>query len=647
MTSDPSSSSRALGQAAWWSGWAALLVLQVVLISHFVPLRLVLSDEPLRGQSYERHARQVIQTVSAMQRSGHTWFYDIRLLAGQAEGTVTDLDSKAWELWTFGLSSLGVPSALAFNSFVLLVMLLAPFCGYAAARSFELSPARSLIAAWIVLLLWFFDSYLHWLWFVGSISWCGAACLSLIALACFQRWLIARRTRDAVYCGASVALALLFHGASALTIFPPIAVSYLVAARTLSRRERLVPLLIVAVALAPNTYWIVNLVHDWQLLLPAPTTAQAFPSQLLCDLIEIRCPSGTTGEFGTRSGLRVLCLLVAIAGLYVQRTRVVSRSTVLLSGLALCYAIAYLGFAVPGARLLHPYQQLVPALLLTSIPAAFFLGEAAPTTRQLLMQPRFAGGIVLALAGVFCKQTAWELTYFLPELVPPPKQFTLGVQPPVSQYGYIWPSKAPTSLYFGLPHRNGPIDEIVRWLETHVPRGARILVGNATLGERLARAAHFEVLGGESGPWPSSFKSTPAASLRRWFPGEGNQDLASEYLRAYAVEWVVVDRWTLRAATRALSQVATVSGERIYRSQVVPERILQGGGEINASADALEVTASNTDVPLVLSYHWHPSLRCKPDCRVERVGTDLDSVGFIGVPAPHATHLTVWNSYAR
>jgi hypothetical protein len=76
-------------------------------------------------------------------------------------------------------------------------------------------------------------------------------------------------------------------------------------------------------------------------------------------------------------------------------------------------------------------------------------------------------------------------------------------------------------------------------------------------------------------------------------------------------------------------------------------RVLQGGGSVTASENRIEVVGSDPKQPLLLSYHWHEALRCKPDCQVERAAIDIDRVGFVRIPAPHAAHVVIWNSYQR
>jgi hypothetical protein len=47
---------------------------------------------------------------------------------------------------------------------------------------------------------------------------------------------------------------------------------------------------------------------------------------------------------------------------------------------------------------------------------------------------------------------------------------------------------------------------------------------------------------------------------------------------------------------------------------------------------------------VVLRFHYLETLRCRPDCRVERFPVAGDRVGFIRVPDPRP-ELEIYNSY--
>ena len=59
-----------------------------------------------------------------------------------------------------------------------------PWSGFLAARLFRLTPLAGRGGGGLWVLLWFFDSFLHWIWFCGMISWGAAGYLIVLLVAC-------------------------------------------------------------------------------------------------------------------------------------------------------------------------------------------------------------------------------------------------------------------------------------------------------------------------------------------------------------------------------------------------------------------------------------------------------------------------------
>src|SRR5262245_54373973 len=78
----------------------ALVALHVGLTLHFVPLRGAFGGEFLYGDDFDLHIGQISRVVEGLRDYGQSWVYDVKLLAGQPEGTISDSGSKGWELWT-------------------------------------------------------------------------------------------------------------------------------------------------------------------------------------------------------------------------------------------------------------------------------------------------------------------------------------------------------------------------------------------------------------------------------------------------------------------------------------------------------------------------------------------------------------------
>lgn len=626
---------------------AALLIpTHIALVNHFLPFSEVFSNEPIHGVDYDLHIGQVFRVVNALDHWGKTWLYDTQLLAGQPEGTITDSGSKGWELYTFLLHRLGVPTGTAFNTFILLIMGACPFLIYAAARLFELTPETSLLAAAMSACLWFFDSHLHWVWFVGMISWTGAACLSPLVLALFYRWIHRPRIKSASVMAVSLSLSLLVHPYVFFVLTPPMLVLYVTRARDLRVVDHACVLGMAALAVISNVYWLHNALKHWHYILDSAVYAQADPKYLLFDLFDLLYSGSDTGIIGTRTGFRFLCLGLAIAGLVVWRAKRDPRWLPFICSIVPLYAVAYFGGFVPGMQQTQPYRQVSSAMLLTTFPAAAYVGEVLRNRAlhgALNQWARFAAAILVLC--VVRQLLVSQVLYYFPEVSADTKDRKSELRSAVSKYGFPWRPEMPSNLPYRLPHSNDfeyGAEEVLDWIEAHIPHGSRVLVEGTVLGERLAWRGNHEIFGGF---FERNVQHSDANYFRTHRGIEPNAADFEHYLRTYAIGWVVTERPQFDAFKQLLERVATTEGRQVYRVRLKTSPALEGGGVVTASANTIEVSGSDPNQPLLLSYHWHEALRCKPDCTLERAPVDIDRVGFIRVPAPHPSGLKIWNSY--
>jgi ABC-type amino acid transport system permease subunit len=630
----------------WFACLAALIAFHTAFVDHFIPFRKVFTDKPLQGIDYDLHIGQVYRVVEALSRWGKTWLYDVDLLAGQPEGTITDAGSKGWELWTFVLVELGVPRGIAFNSWVMLIMLAAPFWLALAARTFRLNAWACLLAAAMTSTLWLFDSHLHWIWFVGMISWSGASCLAMWTLALFYRFSDERAPRWAVLCSVSLSVGLLIHPYTFFVLGPPLAVMYLRAFRRFQLRDHALVGLIGLLPLVVNAFWLHNAYKHWHYILDSAFYAQAQPHYLLCDLFEVLCNGADSGVIGTRTGFRFLYLLLAIAGLIALYRQRDNRFIPYLSCLLPLYVVAYFGGFIPGMQQTQPYRQITPAMLLTTLPAAAFVAELV-RTRVLAAQPWMLRTLVVVGCAALAQQLiATQVLYYLPELVPYPKQHPDGARSPMSGYGFVSHPDLPMHIRYGVPHDRRTLErgseELIGWLEDRAAPGDRVLVENAVLGERMAWRTKLEVLGGF---FERNVRHVDANYFREHRDHPATPERLVEYFKLYAVQWVVTGRREFSGMPHILKPLTVIHDQRVYRMVMPVNRVLQGGGTVVADENLIQVRGSDPKLALVLSYHWHEALRCKPGCRVERQELDIDRVGFIRVPPPHPVDFTIWNSY--
>jgi hypothetical protein len=403
-------------------------------------------------------------------------------------------------------------------------------------------------------------------------------------------------------------------------------------------------------ALSINCYgWWPAWQHRQFFAVPA-ASEPAVANALLCDLVNLRCDGANTGGLGTRSGLRSACLLMALAWLWL-RQRAGKRSQPALGwGIGLGYGTAYVGASFAALSPYQLYQQLIPAALLSTVPAAAFLRElvAQRFVAALPASPApLRVGVLVAACALGQQYLSGEVAYFLPELAPEPKISPEGTRSLLSQFGFLWIPGVPNAPRFGIARSAAAYPPLTSWLQAHAQPGARILVDDAAIGEGLARSDHFEILGGECRRWLQHVAACYPLARERSLAAPSQHLI--QHLQRFAVEWVIGAAPALRTSSAILHYEATVAGFHIARPTFSVNRVLQGHGSVRAAANRLEVRSSEPAASLILSYHWHPALRCRPDCRVERESgtawSGPDQVGFIRIPAPHAANLTVWNSY--
>jgi hypothetical protein len=122
------------------------------------------------------------------------------------------------------------------------------------------------------------------------------------------------------------------------------------------------------------------------------------------------------------------------------------------------------------------------------------------------------------------------------------------------------------------------------------------------------------------------------------------------YVRTFAIAWAITAerRDDFDRGTDVLAFHDEVGGFAIYRTRFPVGVLLRGGlpgTRVTASTNRIAVAGSDPAHDVVLSYHFHEAMRCRPDCRVERQPVDLDRVGLMRVPAPHPADFVIENTY--
>jgi hypothetical protein len=616
----------------------ALLAFHAAWFCYFLPPSVWLADAPIPGVDYETHIAQTWRVLEGLGGWGRTWVYDVSLLAGAPQGLIFDADNKGWELWTWALRGLGAPQGLAFNLFVVAAHWAVLLVVYASARLLRLGRWASLAAAAMASLLWFFDSFSHWCWWVGMVAYAVAGYLALLPLALFYRWLADRRAWQAVAAALALGGSLLVHPYTFVILVVPMTAMWLRQARDLGPRGHAAVLGIAAAAVAVNLWWLVPSLKYWHYILDSGFFGQAGLQFLAADFFGLVLDTATSGMIGTRAGFRLLFLAMCAVALVVWRRERDPRLLVFASAVAWLAALSYLGSYLWIFRQIQPYRHVLPLGYFAVIPAAALLEAAALRgwLRGLGRKAWVAAGLLALPAG---QHLAAEILYYVPESLPAVAPLYTGGWLPIATQGF---GPQPSYHHRPLADEN---EALAAWVRSVDDGRSRFLVEEPTLGELIAWRTDAQVLGGFL---YKNLQHSYANLFRRRKGGVASDDELRAYFETYAVGWVVISQptpsWDRRRAV--LEPVTRIGPHRVYRTRISPKLLAAGPGEVRAETNRIRVTGSDPQADLVLRYHWMETLVCAPDCRLERADIDgFDPVGFIRVPAPHPADLEVRNGY--
>jgi len=654
-------------------GLGAVLLLHLALLWHFAPPEVIFSDEPLADIDFPLHYYQVDRALKAWNDQGKLWGYDPLQLAGHPIGALEDLSSKSLELFVIAGNRLGLHPARALNLYVLLVHLLLPFIGFLTARLFRLSRWQAVGVSLFWVLLWFFDSFLHWVWFCGMVSWGVSSYLIVLLVALLHRTLGPPghlRLWPAVALLASL-LALL-HPYAALILIAPCAGLYLREIPLLhpARRRRIperpdrgarngapprrgarngirrlswihhVALgLSLCAALATALIYLLPALKLSHYLLEEPHFLHPGPLYLLWDYLDLMVDDMHTGP-PVRTMLRVLAFAACAICLWRWRKAADRRLMPVFLLLAFGLLWAYFGRYIPGINMTQPYRHIGPAALAAAIPAVIVLSELLSFARIRAMGRPAQLLLVFALLLIVPRFVHNVLFYFpsvLPER-PPPKP--LEKPKPTALAGFVDHSPFP------LLHHAPPAvaREVRAWLEQNLkPSDGRVAVQQFMLGEYLAASSSLPML---SGIEQRSIYHGDAYLFRLNEEGvlPGKQLL--DYLERYAVKYVVVTQVLPKLEWRkdALVFRKLVGAIRIYETRIRPSYFMRGTGRVVHQELNRIVVEDAAGPEVVLRFHWLETLRCRPGCQIEQFDVKGDRVGFIRIKSP-PRRFEIYNSY--
>ncbi|MCX4247840.1 glycosyltransferase family protein [Paraliomyxa miuraensis] len=636
MVPPPRARARILRVAAWAAAYATVFLGPVALLWYFGGERL-LAPTPQAGFDFDTHISQVWRVLEGLRGWGRTWVYDVQHLAGYPNGTIFDADNKGWELFTHALTVLGVPQGLAFNLFVVVAHLAVAPVVYASARLFGLRRGSSLLAAGLAVLYWFFDSWNHWEWFVGMIAYAIAGYLFLLPLAAFYRFTEERRPVHAILCAVSMALAHLVHPYTFFILVGPMAALYLRHARSMSRRDHVIVWAIAGVTVLANAWWLAIAFSFWHYILDSSLFGHTGLDSLLWDVFGLVGDPAAQGVVGNRTGFRLMILTGGIVGVVAWWRRGDARTLPFGVGLSVLLLLTYLGGYTFFANI-QPHRHVGPTGFLAVIPAAAAV-ELATRERLWSRLPRPAWALAAVLAVPAMQHLSRDVLYFCARSLPPPAKLLDGQQ--------VWYTRLGYGPHGDFVYGDWDHDELAAWVREHDDGSARFLVESWHIGEQLTWKTDAQILGGFiwrnlDHSWANFFRRRPQ--------GIASPEELRQYMRTYGARYVIISTPASLAPwwdqSPVLELVATISVFRIYRFEEPVSLIAEGRGRVEAGTNRILVSGSDPGQDVVLRYHWLETLACGPECRIERERIDeVDTVGFIRVPAPHPADFEIRNVY--
>ncbi len=615
-----------------------VLGLHLACFLYFLPPSVWWTDAPMTGVDFETHIAQVWRVLEGLDGWGRTWVYDVRLLAGYPHGVLFDADNKGWELWTYLVRNLGASQGLAFNLFVVVAHWLVLPVVFTSARLFGLGRGGALLAAAMGSLLWYFDSFSHWCWWVGMVAYAFASYLCLLPLALFWRWLQDRRPWQAVAAALTLGLAHLVHPYSFFILAAPMLALWVYHWRRLGPRGHATVVAIAITTVAMNAWWLAVDLRFWHYILDSGFFGQSGAQFILADLFGLLLDSATSGMIGTRTAFRVLFVAAAILALVWWRRERDPRFVPFAAAMLTLAALSYLGAYAWIFRQIQPYRHTLPLGFMAIVPAAAAL--TAAIKRGLFNNLGRAPKLALVLLAIPAAQhLISDILYYAPKAVPKVAPLYNNGWIPITSQGF---GEQPD-------YRHRPIDEqydsVVDWVRAHDDGQSRFLIEEPSIGEQLTWRTDAQILGGFI---YRNLAHSNANLFRRRKEGIASDAELRAYFETYAVSHVIITRpgksWDRRLAV--LEFTAQIGPHRVYRTKITPQLIATGGGKVEASTNLLRVTGSDPNQDLVLRYHWLETLTCAPDCTISRAAIDsFDPVGFIKIPAPHPADLEVRNAY--
>lgn len=575
----------------------ALVALHFLATCWFFPPAELIVDKPLFHIDYPVHTHRVSVYSAGFQEGRLPWGYDPAVGAGLVVSPYRDIGAKPMQVFGFFLP--GVAAGTVVRLFLFLTTLLFPMGCLIASKLLELDSETTFwitaSAASVLWLSWTIQLYLGW----GLVSFVAAAALTPLVLALFTRFCRLPGPGTYLLLTGSLSALLLLHIQGPWPVALPLALLVL-AVRPLSWRWRAAAILVPALAIALNTFWLVP-AYLGSKMPPEPLNPTAdYPVVKHLTLTAMSDFTSQIDPMWIITRLAIVALVVAGLTAIWRRSGPISAWSFGLATVWTFY-ISLFGSFTPFFERYQPVRFVVPGLVLLAVP----LGSGvAAAIRRVGVDPRWLRGgfLVSAIAlSVF--------TFRGPNPIPIP------VDP--DPLGEFIAARTSVDARLAIQSEDG-------------------LDKGGFEARAMALAYQREVIGCTypKVAMPAQFLGDRILGrlFSQWTPEE-----LGPALERWGIGWVFT---RTDEARMLISRTVDDSGTSVgsYQAFQVPvenARFLIGSGEVHASVNRLELDDLDSDADLVvLRYRFHPAWTATPEVNLEAYPTPEDMAGFIALRDP-------------
>ena len=606
-----------------------------------------LSSIPPLNDDYSIHFSHIEPVKRFFFESGRLWGYSPFFMAGYPKSTVFDADAKSAEI--IALIFFFIDSAVVYKVYILLNFILAPLIYLLALRNVGFRENKLILAFALGTAYWWNSPALRFN-LAGQFAFIFVSYIGILIFSFFYKFLKEGKVRYMALAMILGAFGFCVHILAPINIAIPCLILYGYFFKKISFKSHICIIMSLMFILILNSPWIVPFIKYYSMNNLADIK-WFFGEKNPFFFLESYFPGGNITRY-----LRLAILICAVGGFAKWVEEKKDLLVPVLGGAVTLFIFAYLGSYLKLEFLQNPWRYEFILNLFLLIPAADFLSEIFKRIGETTFQRK----IFAVIAGMFLL-----ITIFPKNLA---KAARLNFIPSgadkimvYDRMNKIIPGQDNLS-YESIPtsHLTSSAIELIEWIKKNTSKDGRILLEDSCWQSRHAYwGTHLpallpiytnrEYIGG---PLPQFFMIHHFAEFHdAELFGKLINDMSSEklkdYFELYNIKWIICflsnSREYFDSHPEIVSKLTKIDKFYIYVVKREPNFFLQGKGTVISDYNKLylkDVSPGN----LIIKYHWHDTLKTKPERKIEKINLMDDPVGFIKIyDAP--AQIEIYNGY--